>query len=145
MLRKTEGRRRRGWNGKRIRWLDGITDSIDMSVNKFWEIVKDREGWHAADHGVAKNRTRLNDYTTTIGIIILTYKRGKLGQHHTARRKWGWVTNPHVHWLLCLCSKPCSSLWDFVTLGNLTIWKETGKITDGTWQISLVYLQRSVR
>ena len=73
MLRKIEGRRRRG--RQRMRWMDGITDLMDMSLSRHWELVMDREAWRAAVHGVTKSQTQLSDWTDWLTEAILRISR----------------------------------------------------------------------
>ena len=106
MLGKIEGRRRRG--RQRMRWLDGITDSMDMSLSKLWELVMDREAWCAAVHGVTKNWTQLSNWTEL-----------NWPEWEQSLKGWGYIYISHIY--IYMTDSSCCPVETITTLyGNYT-------------------------
>ena len=105
-----EGRRRRG--GQRMRWSDGITDSMDMSLSKLWELVMDTAAWHAAAHGVAKSRTWLSNWTDWLNQAL----------EKLPRESW----RP-LRWRHSLCFTDVFSLVLLFSIGGRTWWRSSSK------------------
>ena len=106
MLGKTEGWRKRGWQSMRL--LDGITDSMDFSLNKLWKMVKDRDAWHAVVHGVTKSQTQPSKWTTTSILAWEISWPEELGGQHSIGKQESWQATKSTTKWPCHSFKGCA-------------------------------------